>query len=107
MPASQGLPSVDTGSSFTRTDQLARTEPAAYPASKEQELSQSNILGVVALAVGGLLMFIAWRASNAPVDQISEALTGRFTDNTMWYLVGGLIGVVSGVALLLRGGKSS
>jgi hypothetical protein len=32
--------------------------------------------------------------------------TGRYTENTMWYLVGGLIGIVIGVALLLRGGKS-
>lgn len=69
-------------------------------------MSQLNILGLVALAVGSLLLFIAWRASNAPVDQISEALTGRYSDNTMWYLVGGVIGIVSGVALLLRGRKS-
>jgi len=69
-------------------------------------LSPTNILGLVALVVGSLLLFLAWRASNAPVDQISEALTGRYTENTMWYLVGGLIGIVIGVALLLRGRKS-
>jgi uncharacterized membrane protein YdcZ (DUF606 family) len=80
--------------------------PVSDPASKEHELSPTNILGLVALVVGSLLLFLAWRASNAPVDQISEALTGRYTENTMWYLVGGLIGIVIGVALLLRGGKS-
>ncbi|WP_296766472.1 DUF3185 family protein [Sediminimonas sp.] len=69
-------------------------------------MSPTNILGLVALVVGSLLLFLAWRASNAPVDQISEALTGRYTENTMWYLVGGLIGIVIGVALLLRGRKS-
>jgi len=38
-----------------------------------------------------------------PVEQISEALTGRFTGNTMWYLVSGVIGIVAGGALLLLG----
>ncbi len=66
-------------------------------------MSQSNILGLVALALGSFLLFFAWRASDTPVDQLSEALTGRFTNNTMWYLVGGLIGTIGGLALLLRG----
>lgn len=74
-----------------------------HPVSKELKVSQSNILGLIVLALGGFLLFFAWRASNTPVDQVSEALTGRFTSNTMWYLVGGLIGTIGGLALLLRG----
>ena len=65
-------------------------------------MSQFNIFGLVALAVGALLLFFAWRTSNAPLEQMSEALTGRFSDGTMWYLVGGVAGVVAGAALLLR-----
>lgn len=34
---------------------------------------------------------------------MAEALTGRYTDNTMLYLIGGVIGVVAGLALLYRG----
>ena len=66
-------------------------------------MSLSHIIGIVALALGALLLFFAWRASNAPVDQISEALTGRYTDNTMLYVVGGVAGIVIGLVLLLRG----
>ncbi|MFO7921658.1 DUF3185 family protein [Rhodobacteraceae bacterium W635] len=66
-------------------------------------MAQTHIIGFVALALGSILLFFAWRASNAPVEQISEALTGRFTGNTMWYLVGGVIGVVVGGALIFRG----
>jgi len=65
-------------------------------------MNQSTILGLVPLAVGALLLFFAWRASNAPVNQLAEALTGRYTDNTMLYLIGGVIGVVVGLALLYR-----
>ena len=66
-------------------------------------MSQTNIIGLVVLALGAVLLFFAWRASQAPVDQMSEALTGRFTGSTMWYLVGGVVGVVVGAGLLFRG----
>ena len=59
-------------------------------------------IGFVALAVGAVLLFFAFQGSNAPVDQVSEALTGRYTGNTMWYLLGGLTGTVAGGALLYR-----
>lgn len=70
-------------------------------------MSNSTIGGIVALALGVVLLFFAWRASNAPVDQLSEALTGRYTENTMWYVLGGVAGIVAGVALLYRGHAQS
>jgi uncharacterized membrane protein YdcZ (DUF606 family) len=66
-------------------------------------MTQSKILGLIALVVGALLLFFAWRASNAPLEQLSEAVTGRYSGATMWYLVGGVVGVVAGAALLYRG----
>lgn len=66
-------------------------------------MSLSSIIGVVAAAVGLVLLFFAWRASNAPADQVAEALKGRFTGNTMWYLIGGVIAVAAGGAPVVRG----
>ena len=66
-------------------------------------MTQTKIIGLVALALGAVLLFFAWRASQAPMDQMSEALTGRFTGNTMWYLLGGIVAVVAGAGLLYRG----
>jgi len=66
-------------------------------------MTQSNIIGLVALVVGAVLLFFAWRGTNAPVDQLTEAMTGRFTGNTMWFMIAGLIGVVAGGAMLIRG----
>lgn len=68
-------------------------------------MSRSSTLGIILLALGALLLFLGWRASTAPVDQISEALTGRFSNNTMWYLLAGAGGVVAGVALVMRGAR--
>ena len=66
-------------------------------------MTQTNIIGLVVLLLGAVLLFFAWRASQTPLDQMSEALTGRFTGNTMWYLLGGVVGVVAGTGLLYRG----
>jgi len=66
-------------------------------------MTRTSIIGLAVLAIGFVLLFFAWRASQAPMDQLSEALTGRFTDNTMWYLIGGVVGVVVGAAMLFRG----
>ncbi|MCH8466390.1 MAG: DUF3185 family protein [Roseinatronobacter sp.] len=65
-------------------------------------MSQSRLIGLVALVIGGVLLVFAWRASNAPLEQVSEALTGRYTNNTMAYLMAGIAGVVIGAVLLLR-----
>jgi hypothetical protein len=66
-------------------------------------MTQTNIIGLGVLVLGAVLLFFAWRASQAPMDQMSEALTGRFTNNTMWYLLSGIVGVVAGAGLLWRG----
>ncbi|MCC6717483.1 MAG: DUF3185 family protein [Acetobacteraceae bacterium] len=59
-----------------------------------------QILGVVALAVGGMLLWIGVRASNAPVEQVADVLTGRYTDRTMMYFVGGGTAALAGVLLI-------
>ena len=38
-----------------------------------------QILGVVVFVVGVILLGFAYHASNAPLDQLSNTLTGRFT----------------------------
>jgi hypothetical protein len=81
----------------------ANAMPAGLIQWKGFPMTQMNIIGLVALAVGGVLLFFAWRATQAPIEQVSEALTGRFTGNTMWYLLGGVASVVAGAALIFRG----
>lgn len=68
-------------------------------------MSRSGIAGIVLLALGAVLLLFAWRASTAPVEQLSDALTGRYTNNTMWFVLTGIVGVVAGAALLMRGAR--
>jgi LPXTG-motif cell wall-anchored protein len=53
--------------------------------------------------IGLVLLGLAYHASNAPMDQVSNAITGRFTDQTMWYLILGIAAAVGGVLLVAFG----
>jgi drug/metabolite transporter (DMT)-like permease len=65
-----------------------------------------RMLGAVVFAVGVVLLAFAYNASNAPLDQISNTLTGRFTDRTMLYLVLGVVAAVGGALAALYGRRS-
>lgn len=63
-------------------------------------MGNQKLIGVVLLVVGILLLFFGWQASESLGDQITQTFTGRFTDETMWYLIGGAAAAVAGVFLL-------
>ncbi|MEX1107796.1 MAG: DUF3185 family protein [Dongiaceae bacterium] len=62
-----------------------------------------QMLGVVMFVVGVVLLIFALRASDAPAEQVVEAVTGSYTDRTMYYLVGGIAAAVGGALLFLFG----
>lgn len=65
------------------------------------------IIGLVALAVGIMLLGFGFNAADAPADKITETLTGRYTDRTMWYFISGVVAVVAGGAILVFGRRVS
>jgi drug/metabolite transporter (DMT)-like permease len=66
-------------------------------------MRMTQVLGAVALVIGVVLLGFAYHASNAPMDQVSNAITGRFTSQTMWYLTLGIAAAVGGVLLVAFG----
>ncbi|HWE02881.1 MAG TPA: DUF3185 family protein [Tepidisphaeraceae bacterium] len=64
-----------------------------------------RILGLVVLVVGIALVVIGMNASHSLADQVSNTFTGRFTQVTTWYIVGGLAAGALGVGMLAMGGK--
>lgn len=66
-------------------------------------MSTSRIAGIVALAIGVALLIFAYQASNTAVEELSNTLTGRYTDQTMWYLILGIAATAGGGALLIFG----
>jgi LPXTG-motif cell wall-anchored protein len=69
-------------------------------------MSPRQIFGIVALVVGDVLLGIAFHSADAPVDRISETLTGRYTDQTMWYFILGAVGVIAGGLFIFFGRRA-
>jgi drug/metabolite transporter (DMT)-like permease len=69
----------------------------------EEDVKPVQIVGIVILVVGAILLGFAYHASNAPLDRLSNTLTGRFTDETMRYLILGAAAAMAGVLLFLFG----
>ena len=53
-------------------------------------MAPPRIIGIVLIVVGVILLIIGLQASDSAADQISETFTGKFTDSTTWYIIGGL-----------------
>jgi hypothetical protein len=70
-------------------------------------MTSSRILALVLLVVGLILLFFAYQSSQSVGDQLTEAVTGRFTDSTTWFLILGAASTVAGVGLLLFGRSAS
>jgi hypothetical protein len=66
-------------------------------------MKANQIVGIVALVLGAVLLCFAYQSSNAPLDQIASTFTGRYTNQTMWYLFGGIGIVVGGGCLAIFG----
>ena len=61
------------------------------------------VVGIVALVLGVVLLVFAYQSANAPLDQIFSTFTGRYTDQTMWYLIGGIVLALAGGILIISG----
>lgn len=66
-------------------------------------MKDTKLLGLICLVVGVILLFFGWQSSESVGDQVTEALTGRFTEQTMMYIIGGAVALVAGLYLMLRG----
>lgn len=59
-------------------------------------MGSQKLVGLVLLVVGIILFYFGWQASQSIGEQLTETFTGRFSDETTWYLIGGAVAVVVG-----------
>lgn len=64
-------------------------------------MTSQKMLGLVLLVVGLILLYFGWQSSQSLGDQVTETLTGRFTDQTMWFIIGGAATAAAGAFLVL------
>lgn len=63
----------------------------------------TRIVGIVLLVVGAILLYFSYEASQSLVSEVSEMTTNQPTDNTIWYLIGGVAAVIIGLYAVIRG----
>jgi hypothetical protein len=68
-------------------------------------MDAKRLAGIAVLVVGILLIFLGYQSSQGWDDQISEAVTGEYTDSTMWYWIVGSVSAVIGLVLIAMKGK--
>ena len=66
-------------------------------------MNMSRIIGLVVLAIGVVLLGFAFHSTNAPMEELSNTLTGRYSNRTMWYFAVGIAAVVGGGLLAVFG----
>ncbi len=65
-------------------------------------MKSQKLVGLVLLVVGIILLFFGWQSTESVTEQVSESLTGRYTDETLWFLIGGAAAIVAGAFLAFR-----
>jgi hypothetical protein len=67
-------------------------------------MSTQRILGIVLLVVGVGVLIYGVNASHSLADRVSDTFTGRFTEATTWYIIGGAAAGLLGLLLVALGG---
>jgi hypothetical protein len=68
-------------------------------------MSPQRILGLVLLVVGVALLIVGMNSSHSLADHMSNTFTGRFTQTTTWYIIGGIASGVFGLLLVMVGAR--
>jgi len=71
-------------------------------------MNSRRSLGLALLVVGVLILAFGLNATGSFSDSVKEGLTGRYTDRTMWYILGGsALAVLGGGMAMFGGGRAS
>lgn len=62
-----------------------------------------RLIGFLVAAIGIVLLAVGLSASDSPLDQASQFLTGQYADATLWYVIAGLAAIVAGALLAAFG----
>lgn len=67
----------------------------------------NKITSLALLAAGVILLVFGLNSADSVTSEVSEAVTGAPTDKSIWLIVLGVIGVLSGGAGVFLGGRRS
>ncbi|CAN5845360.1 hypothetical protein BH11PLA1_BH11PLA1_14230 [soil metagenome] len=59
----------------------------------------NKVIGLVLIAVGIVLLILGITQADSVASSWSKFFTGNPTDKAIWYMIGGVVGIVAGGAL--------
>jgi len=65
-------------------------------------MKNNQIIGIVLLVAGAILLYFGFNATQSVGEEIGEAITGKYSEETMAYLIGGGVAAVLGLVMLLK-----
>lgn len=66
----------------------------------------NNIVGLAIFALGVVLLIFGFNESQSFGSEVSRFFTGNPTDRAIWMIAGGVIAVVAGLLLAIRGRRT-
>ena len=63
----------------------------------------NNVIGLGVFALGIVLLIFGFNESHSFSSDVSRAFTGNPTDRSIWMIAGGVLAVVVGLFLAIRG----
>jgi len=72
---------------------------------KTAPMTMNRIFGIVAFAIGITLLLFAYHSTNAPLEKLSHTITGRYSNETMWYFGIGIVAAVGGGLIAAFGSR--
>ena len=68
-------------------------------------MSTQRMFGFVLVVLGIVLLVIGMNSSHSVADQVNNTFTGRFTERTTWYIIGGIAVALLGLVMALFTGR--
>ena len=63
-----------------------------------------RIAGLILLVAGIVFLVLGVQATDSLLERFSDMFTGRWTDRTNFFIIGGAMGIVAGMLLAFTGG---
>jgi drug/metabolite transporter (DMT)-like permease len=68
-------------------------------------MNLARLLGIAIAAAGIVFLIAGLNATGAPVERLSETFTGKYTQETIMYIAGGLAAIVAGVVVAITASR--
>lgn len=65
-------------------------------------MNTSKLIGIGLLVLGAVLLYFGFNATQSVGEELSEAFTGKYSQETMLYLIGGGIAAIAGLFMVFK-----